>query len=86
MQFPCPHCHTMSPVRHSKVTSPLVTRMFLQCKNINCGHTWGVDAEAAATIDPSACPNGAIQLEMSPMAERERQKLVDPNQGKLELT
>lgn len=85
MQFPCPHCHTMSPVMESKVVSQLVTRVFVQCKNINCGHTWGVDVEAAATIYPSACPNAAIKLDMSPIAERERKKLMHENQGNLEL-
>lgn len=70
MRFRCPHCDTISTVRTSEAMSPTVTWMYVQCANLNCGHTWRVDAAASVTISPSARPNPRVLLPMSNHVQR----------------
>jgi len=70
MIFRCPHCGTKSPVRTSQYMSPTVTWLYVQCRNIECGHTWRVDAEASVTISPSAIPNPTVNMAISQHANR----------------
>ncbi|MBX9612450.1 MAG: ogr/Delta-like zinc finger family protein [Burkholderiales bacterium] len=71
MRFRCPHCETISTVRTSETMSPTVTWMYVQCGNLNCGHTWRVDAEASVTISPSARPNPRVVLPLSSHVQRD---------------
>lgn len=71
MRLRCPHCHTLSTVRTSETLSDTVTWMYLQCNDINCGHTWRVDAAASVTISPSARPNPRVNLPMSQHVARQ---------------
>lgn len=70
MRFRCPHCGTSSVVRTSEVMSATVTWLYVQCRNVDCGHTWRVDAEAAVTISPSAMPRPDVLLPLSPHVRR----------------
>lgn len=70
MRFRCPHCSTSSVVRNSETMSPTVTWLYVQCRNLECGHTWRVDAEAACTISPSAMPRSDVRLPLSPHVRR----------------
>ena len=65
MRFRCPHCDTLSTVRTSETMSQTVTWFYVACNNINCGHTWRVDAAASVTISPSARPNARVVLPIS---------------------
>ncbi len=97
MIFRCPHCGTKSTVRTSQPMSPTVTWLYVQCRNIECGHTWRVDAEASVTISLSAIPNPSVNMAISEHAKRHRMmtqlstaqvgdhKLTGPNQRELDL-
>ncbi len=65
MIFRCPHCGTKSRVRNSQLMSPTVTWLYVQCLNLECGHTGRVDAEASVTISPSATPNPTVNMALS---------------------
>lgn len=71
MRLRCPHCNTISTVRTSETMSPTVTWMYVQCGNLECGHSWRVDAEATVTLSPSACPNPRVLMPLSPYVARE---------------
>ena len=71
MRLRCPHCDTISSVRTSETMSPTVTWMYVQCGNLECGHSWRVDAEATVTLSPSARPNPRVMLPLSPFVARE---------------
>lgn len=70
MRFRCPHCGTSSVVRTSETMSATVTWLYVQCRNVDCGHTWRVDAEASLTISPSAMPRPDVLLPLSPHVRR----------------
>ena len=72
MRFRCPHCGTRSTVRTSEHMSPTVTWLYVQCRNLECGHTWRVDAEASVTISPSAIPNPTVKMALSQHVYRNR--------------
>lgn len=72
MRFRCPHCGTRSVVRTSLQMSPTVTWLYVQCRSIDCGHTWRVDAEATVTISPSAQPNLGVEMQLSQHVQRDR--------------
>lgn len=71
MRFRCPHCGTRSVVRTSQQMSPTVTWLYVQCRNLDCGHTWRVDAEASVTISPSAQPNPGVKMDLSQHVNRD---------------
>ena len=71
MRFRCPHCGTSSVVRTSMIMSPTVTWLYVQCRRLECGHTWRVDAEATMTISPSAQPNPHVQMLVSQHVRRD---------------
>ena len=43
-----------------------------QCANPECGHTYVVNMEFARTLSPSAVPNLALQLPLSPHVRERR--------------
>lgn len=75
MRFRCPHCGTLSVVRTSETMSATLTWLYVQCRNIECGHTWRVDAEASLTISPSAIPHPEVKL---PLKRRKRRSVQLP--------
>lgn len=66
----CPHCNDVLWIRSSEQVSPVLKRLYAQCKNLNCGFsvqgflTW--DAE----LSPSAMPNPEIHLPKSPAKQK----------------
>lgn len=70
MRLRCPHCKKLSTVRTSEQMSDTVTWMYMQCGNLECGHTWRVDAEASVTISPSARPDPTVNIPLSPHIAR----------------
>ncbi len=70
MRFRCPHCGTSSVVRTSEQMSPTLTWLYVQCRKLECGHTWRVDAESSMTISPSATPNPNVSMSISAHANR----------------
>ena len=71
MRFRCPHCGARSVVRTSELMSPTVTWLYVQCRNLECGHTWRVDAEASITLSPSAMPNPGVHIPISRHVRRD---------------
>lgn len=70
MRFRCPHCAAFGTVRTSEPMSPTVTWLYVQCSDLECGHSWRVDAEASVTLSPSAKPNSSVNMPLSPHVRR----------------
>lgn len=70
MRFRCPHCNEFGTVRNSEQQSPTVTYLYVQCCNLECGHTWRVDAAATLTLSPSARPRTDVLIPLSPYVRR----------------
>ncbi|WP_439587684.1 ogr/Delta-like zinc finger family protein [Hydrogenophaga sp.] len=70
MRFPCPHCNAWGRVRTSERMSPTVSWLYLQCTDLECGHSWRVDAEATVTLSPSAKPCSTVTMPLSPHVRR----------------
>ena len=71
MRFRCPHCGTQSVVRTSQIMSRTLAFLYVQCRNIECGHSWRVDAEARMTLSPSALPNPNVEMLVSQHVRRD---------------
>ena len=71
MRFRCPHCGTSSVVRTSEHMTPTVTWLYVQCRKLECGHTWRVAAEASVPISPSATPNRSVNMAIPGHANRQ---------------
>lgn len=72
MRFRCPHCGAYGNVRTSEPQSATVTYLYVACVDLECGHTWRVDAEAAVTLSPSAKPRADVLIPLSPHVQRGR--------------
>lgn len=70
MRFRCPHCNEFGNVRNSEQQSPTVSYLYVACSNIECGHTWRVDAAASLTLSPSARPRSDVLIPLSPYVRR----------------
>lgn len=70
MRFRCPHCGAFGIVRTSEAMSPTVTWLYCQCQDLECGHSWRVDAEATVTLSPSGKPNPGVTIPLSPHVRR----------------
>lgn len=66
----CPHCDGPARIRTSRSLSPLYRQLNCQCCSPECGHTFGADLTITHTISPSAQPNPAIVLRISPPRRR----------------
>ncbi|MCA8258694.1 ogr/Delta-like zinc finger family protein [Burkholderia sp. AU31624] len=62
----CPHCRTRATARSSREMSLTFREITFQCANPECGHTYVVNMEFARTLSPSAVPNLALHLPLSP--------------------
>lgn len=69
----CPHCRTRARVQTSVELSATMRRVYMQCPNLACGHSWSAILEAERTISPSGIPNPAIDL---PIAERRQVEAI----------
>ena len=52
-RFPCPHCKASSEIRTGRMVSATMRESIYQCTNVECGHTFIVDAEVSRTLSPS---------------------------------
>ncbi|MDU7561416.1 MAG: ogr/Delta-like zinc finger family protein [Acinetobacter baumannii] len=64
--FTCPHCGSPFPVRTSYFENPILKRLFLQCKNIECSFSAQAFIEIKYELSPSGVPNPEINLPSSP--------------------
>lgn len=71
LQHLCPHCGTVAVCRSSREITPLTRELYVQCCNIDCGHTWRSVLSIVATIAPSQCPNPQVFV---PRSERKMQE------------
>lgn len=70
MRFRCPHCGAFGGVRTSNQISATVTWLYVQCGDLECSHSWRVDAEATVTLSPSAKPDPQVNIPLSPHVRR----------------
>jgi len=71
MRLRCPHCGTLGSIRSSEVVSATVSRQYVICNNLECGHTWRATTEADLTLSPSATPESTVLLPMSSHVRRD---------------
>lgn len=66
----CPHCGGATRIRDSRGVTPTYRTLRLQCLNIHCGATYGVESTITHIISPSAAPNPAVVLRQAPPRRR----------------
>lgn len=66
MLIRCPHCAEEAMIRTSRDLSSTVRELYLQCKNLECAHTWRAFITAISTIAPSMTPDPTVCLPLSP--------------------
>ena len=63
----CPHCGTKAFARHPGKTDVMYRELYYHCRDtLACGHVFVVGMEILRTIRPSAMPNPAIRLPITP--------------------
>ena len=65
----CPHCKSPGIARTSEILSATVSRIYYQCVNVACGHTWVATLADEVTISPSALPDPTVNLPVSASAK-----------------
>ena len=78
-RFPCPHCKASSEIRTSRMVSATMRESIYQCTNVECGHTFIVDAEASRTLSPSATPDPTVNMPLSAHVRRDMVRVVLDN-------
>ncbi|MBV7542833.1 ogr/Delta-like zinc finger family protein [Acidovorax sp. sic0104] len=78
-RFPCPHCKASSEIRTSRMVSATMRESIYQCTNVECGHTFIVDAEASRTLSPSATPDPTVNIPLSTHVRRDMVRVVLDN-------
>ncbi|MFT3967384.1 MAG: ogr/Delta-like zinc finger family protein [Sphingobium sp.] len=61
-QIACPHCGGATYVRSSTQITALARESRHMCLNDQCCHVFAVQSEIVRTIQPSLCPDPAIEL------------------------
>lgn len=62
MQHSCPHCESKATCRTSRHVTSTMRELYMQCHNVECGHTWKAVLAVSHTIVPSAQPNPKVFL------------------------
>lgn len=65
-RYSCPHCKTRARCRTSRPLSALTQELYLQCINVECGHTWKSLMSAVHTLVPSQTPDPTVFLPKKP--------------------
>lgn len=80
MKHICPHCKSKATCRTSRDVTDLTRELYMQCHNIECGHTWKSIMTAVNTIVPSQVPNPRVFLARSRSGHvvHDRQLLLIP--------
>lgn len=61
----CPHCQEKAIIRSSEYLSPLVRKMYYQCKNVTCSFSFVALETVMGTVVPSGCPDPKIHVPLS---------------------
>lgn len=78
-RFPCAHCKASSEIRTSRMVSDTMRESIYQCTNVECGHTFIVDAEVSRTLCPSATPDPTVNIPISTHVRRDMVRVVLDN-------
>ena len=78
-RFPCPHCKASSEIRTGRMVSATMRESIDQCTNVECGHTFIVDAEVSRTLSPSATPDPTVNIPLSTHVRRDMVRVVLDN-------
>lgn len=78
MAFTCPHCGALANTRSSRRQSIMLRESFMQCSDLECGHTFVTLTEVVRTLSPSGKPNAAVYI-------RRGAKFEPPDDRQLEL-
>lgn len=62
MQHYCPHCQSKATCRTSRHVTVTMRELYMQCHNVECGHTWKAILAVSHTIVPSQCPDPKVFL------------------------
>jgi Ogr/Delta-like zinc finger len=71
MKLRCSHCRSLGTIKTAQALSSTVTRHYVACSNLECGHTWRATTEADLTISPSATPDPSVLLPISSHMRRD---------------
>ena len=65
MRLRCPHCGKFGNIRTSVQMTECISNQYVQCENLECGHTWRATTTAELTLSPSSIPNSRVNLPLS---------------------
>jgi hypothetical protein len=71
----CPHCHSRAVARSSRELSLTLREIVYMCIDPECGHTYVANLEIVRTLSPSATPNLAVKLPLSPHIDPQKLQL-----------
>lgn len=74
----CPHCESPGFIRTSEEVTILHRDLWLQCSNVQCGHSWKASLAFVHTISMPVNPKEGLDLPVSPPRYRERRRNGDP--------
>ena len=70
MRMKCPHCGNWAAARSTEDVTATSRKAWLQCSNMECGHTFTAALTVLETLSPSAIPNPAVVIPQSPHIKR----------------
>jgi len=62
----CPHCGLRARIRSSEQLTPVISKVYCQCNNANCGHQFTAIVELLNTTHRGRNPNPEFCLPVSP--------------------
>ncbi|WP_092006205.1 ogr/Delta-like zinc finger family protein [Paraburkholderia lycopersici] len=72
----CPHCNGRATARTSRELSRTMREIVFMCEDPECAHSYVAQLEAVRTLSPSAKPDPAVLLPISPhVRERVMQQM-----------
>lgn len=71
----CPHCDSRAIARSSRALSITLREIVYMCIDPECGHTYVANLEIVRTLSPSATPNLAVKLPLSPHIDPQKLQL-----------
>ncbi|MDC7699565.1 ogr/Delta-like zinc finger family protein [Vogesella indigofera] len=78
MAFTCPHCEAVAHTRSSRRISRKLREAYVQCSDLECGHTFVTLTEVVRTLSPSGKPNPDVYIQRG-------KKCMPPDDKQLEL-
>ncbi|GEN25415.1 hypothetical protein HCU01_33640 [Halomonas cupida] len=80
MRIICPHCQSRTYTRSSRRLVPVLTDVYAQCTNPECGWAGKLQVEVVLTTCPSRNPNPEVDIPLEP---RSRRVLLDQLQPQI---